>query len=63
MNYKEWYKSMPVLRISEEAVAGAAWKTCKKEVLKILHKHTFVHNQYSDESFIRPESINEIEKL
>lgn len=38
MNYEEWYKSMPSLGMSEEAVAGVAWRACKEEVLKILKK-------------------------
>ena len=36
MNYKEWYKTMPGLGMSEEAVAGVAWRACRDEVLKIL---------------------------
>jgi hypothetical protein len=58
MNFKEWYKTMPSLGMSEEAVAGVAWKACKKEVLKILQKYPNLNKKTSlDKAF------KEIEKL
>jgi len=37
MNFEEWYKTMPGLRMSEKAIAGVAWKACRDEVLKIIN--------------------------
>ena len=56
MNYNEWYKSMPSLGISEEAIAGVAWRACKEEVLKILRDHDQEIEWYAD-------LIKRIEKL
>jgi hypothetical protein len=56
MNYDEWYKSMPGLGISEEAIASVTWKACKEEVLRMLSE------KYSNECWW-DEVKEDIEKI